>query len=204
MLLGVDVGGTFTDFALLKDGQLVIYKLPTTTKDQALAFLAGVRDLGAGRGARVVHGSTVATNALLERKGAVTALITTKGFRDVLEIGRQNRPQLYALVGHRPPPLVPAGLRFEVDERRDAQGNVLRALDTAEVGPLLAAMQERGVETIAVCLLFSFLNPAHEQAVRDAIIEKLKTPDVTTKTPDVSKTSGVWTGHLANARLRES
>src|SRR5512135_585789 len=104
MLLGVDVGGTFTDFALLKDGQLVTYKLPTTTKDQALAFLAGVRDLDVSQGARVVHGSTVATNALLERKGALTALITTKGFRDVLEIGRQNRPQLYALTGRRLPP----------------------------------------------------------------------------------------------------
>ena len=129
MLLGVDVGGTFTDFALLKDGQLVTYKLPTTTKDQALAFMAGVRDLGVVHGARVIHGSTVATNALLERSGAVTALITTKGFRDVLEIGRQNRPQLYALVGRRLPPLVPAALRYEVNERVDAQGALVQALD---------------------------------------------------------------------------
>jgi N-methylhydantoinase A len=193
MLLGVDIGGTFTDFALLKDGQLVTYKLPTTTKDQALAFLAGVRDLGVSQGARVVHGSTVATNALLERRGALTALITTKGFRDVLEIGRQNRPQLYALVGHRLPPLVAAELRYEVDERLDAAGNVLRPLDAADLGPIVTAMRERGVEAIAVCLLFSFLNPAHEQAVRDAILQ----PSKTSKTSEVSGTSEVSASHVS-------
>ncbi len=167
--LGVDVGGTFTDFALLKDGQLVTYKLPTTGKDQALAVLDGARRLGMGAGARVVHGSTVATNALLERKGALTALIATKGFADVLEIGRQNRPHLYALVDHRLPPLAPADLRYEVDERLDAEGHILRRLDPSALAPIVADMQARGVEAVAVCLLFSFLDPTHERALRDAL-----------------------------------
>lgn len=168
-LLGIDVGGTFTDFAMLHDGRLVTYKLPTTTADQALAFLAGMRDLGAGAGTRVMHGSTVATNALLERKGAVTALITTRGFADVLEIGRQNRPRLYALRGERQPPLAPAELRYEVDERVDAQGNVLRALNTDELAPIVADMAAKGVDAVAVCLLFSFLHPEHEHAIQRAL-----------------------------------
>lgn len=173
MLLGVDVGGTFTDFALLRDGRLQVYKLPTTAADQALAFLAGLRELGVEPGARVAHGSTVATNALLERKGGGTALITTAGFADVLEIGRQNRPQLYALEGRRPPPLVPALLRCEVAERVDAQGNVLIPLDLAQVRSLAAglAQYEPRIEALAVCLLFSFLHPQHEQQVRQAIAE---------------------------------
>lgn len=174
VLLGVDVGGTFTDFALLRDGQLVTYKLPTTAHDQALAFLQGMRELGVGVGARVVHGSTVATNALLERKGATTALITTAGFADVLEIGRQNRPQLYALVGRRQPPLAPAHLRYEVHERIDAFGHVIQPLDVAGLPAIAADMLRLGVESIAVCLLFSFLNPAHERAVGDALRQALE------------------------------
>ena len=169
MLLGVDVGGTFTDFALLDDGRIVTYKLPTTPADQANAFMAGLRDLGVGAGSRVVHGSTVATNALLERKGAVTALVATEGFGDVLEIGRQNRPQLYALVGRRPAPLAPAELRYEAGERIDATGAVLRPLDLSTVPDMAADMIARGVESIAICLLFSFLNPAHEQALASAL-----------------------------------
>lgn len=168
-LLGIDVGGTFTDFALLVDGRLTTYKLPTTPADQAQGFLDGMRALGIGAGARVIHGSTVATNALLERTGALTALITTKGFGDVLEIGRQNRPQLYALFGRRPPPLVPAALRYEVDERVDAQGNVLRALNAGELAPIIADMAGKGVSAVAVCLLFSFLHPEHEQAIARAL-----------------------------------
>ncbi len=170
MLLGVDVGGTFTDFALLHNGKLIVHKLPTTPRDQAIAFLQGMGELGVGAGASVVHGSTVATNALLERKGALTALITTKGFRDILEIGRQNRPQLYALVGRRSPPLVPAHLRYEVDERVDAAGAILRPLNPDEVAPLVGDMAAKGIEAVAVCLLFSFLNPEHERRVGQAIL----------------------------------
>ena len=190
LLLGVDIGGTFTDFALLKDGQIVTYKLPTTAQDQALAFLTGLRDLGIGRGARVFHGSTVATNALLERKGAVTALITTKGFRDVLEIGRQNRPQLYALVGRRLPPLVPARLRYEVDERIDAQGNILRSLAPAELDAMITDMLAQGVEAIAVCLLFSFLRPEHERVIGN-VIERYRRDDESHHTLHVSLSSDI-------------
>ncbi len=107
-VLGVDIGGTFTDFVLVEDGRITVYKRPTTPDDPSRALLAGVQDLNLSPHADVVHGSTIATNALLERRGARTALITTRGFADVLAIGRQDRPDLYALVPQKPEPLVPA------------------------------------------------------------------------------------------------
>ncbi len=170
MGLGVDIGGTFTDFVLIADGQLQVHKLPSTPDDHARAFLAGLDDLATTATAGpVVHGTTVATNALLERKGAKTALITTKGFKDVLEIGRQHRPDLYALEPRRTPPLVPADLRFEVAERVDYQGAVLTPLDSSGLPEIIAALRREGVESVAVCLLFSFLHPQHEQAIVAAI-----------------------------------
>ena len=123
-VVGVDVGGTFTDFAVLRDGRLEVYKLPSTPSDPSRGILQGVSDLSVGE-ASYVHGSTVATNALLERRGARTALVTTHGFEDVLEIGRQNRPDLYDLGVDRPPALVPAELRFGVSERMDQAGAVV-------------------------------------------------------------------------------
>ncbi|MCH8026288.1 MAG: hydantoinase/oxoprolinase family protein [Chloroflexi bacterium] len=172
-VLGVDVGGTFTDFLLWEDGRLAVYKRPSTPDDPARAVLLGLAEAAeqsdaAWRPEEVVHGSTVATNAVLERKGARTALITTKGFRDVLEIGRQTRPKLYDLEPRRPPPLVPAELRFEADERLDHHGEVLGTLSKREVEALLAKLRAKGVESLAVCFLFSFLNPRHERLVRDA------------------------------------
>src|SRR5690606_24714147 len=107
MLIGVDIGGTFTDLVLSADGRLQIHKLLSTPHNPAEAMLAGLQAIGAAPDARISHGSTVATNAILERKGAKTALITTQGFRDLLFIGRQNRPQLYALHSQLPPPLIP-------------------------------------------------------------------------------------------------
>ena len=166
-ILGVDVGGTFTDFFFWQDGRLSIYKRPSTPEDPSRAVILGLEETG-WRPAEVVHGSTVATNAVLERKGARTALVTTRGFRDVLAIGRQTRPRLYDLEPRRPPPIIPDDLRFEVDERLDFQGNVLRPLDPADVERVLDRVAEAGAESLAVCLLFSFQDPAHEEMVASA------------------------------------
>lgn len=168
--LGVDTGGTFTDFVWIdKHGRPHIHKQLSTPTDPSQAVLAGVAHLGIGETAAVVHGSTVATNALLERRGARTALITTKGFGDVLAIGRQNRPDIYALVPQKPLPLIPRELRFEVVERVTAQGEVLVALDPTTVEPLVQELAAADIESVAVCLLFSFLHPAHEQQIGELL-----------------------------------
>lgn len=164
--VGIDVGGTFTDFVLfdVNSQRLVYLKIPST-RPPDLGVLAGFHELSERLGIslgeieRVVHGSTVATNALLEHSWAKTALITTEGFRDVLEIGRQDRPKLYDWFADRPEPLVPRTLRFEVPERVDASGNVLRPLDEQRVSELAATLRGLGVEAVAVCFLFSYLNP---------------------------------------------
>lgn len=185
MRVGIDIGGTFTDFVLFDEsaGTFQTQKTLSTPHDPAeavLSQLSGVRGQGLGvsdshppaPGPRsptptlhIVHGSTVATNALLERKGAVTALVTTEGFRDVLEIGRQNRPDLYDLFSRRPPALVPAELRFEVSERVNYRGWVIHPLDPATLEPLIQQLQAAGVTSVAVSLLFSFLTPDHEKII---------------------------------------
>ena len=170
-VLGVDIGGTFTDFVLLQNGRIVVHKRLSTPDDPARALLAGVEHLNLSPKADVVHGSTIATNALLERRGARTALVTTRGFADVLEIGRQDRPDLYALVPQKPEPLVPARWRFEVDERVTASGEVLHRLNPESVEQIVQCIRAEGVESVAVCLLFSFLHPAHEQTLADALHE---------------------------------
>ncbi len=171
MILGVDIGGTFTDFVLVDErGQTRVRKRLTTPDDPSRALLAGIADLGLPPGdADVVHGSTIATNALLERKGARTALITTRGFADVLEIGRQTRPALYDLHPRKPEPLVPAKWRFEVTERVVSDGSVVTPLALDELDPIIERLLADDVESVAVCLLFSFLYPAHEQAIRDRL-----------------------------------
>jgi N-methylhydantoinase A len=170
MPIGVDIGGTFTDLVVLANGQLTIHKVPTTPDDHARGMLAGLEELaGAVTQGPVVHGATVATNALLERKGARTALVTTKGFRDVLEIGRQARPNLYDLEPQRPAPLVPRELRLEVDERVDHTGRVLRPLTAEAIDAVVAELRRLGAESVAVCLLFSFLHPEHEAAIADRL-----------------------------------
>ncbi len=168
-LLGVDIGGTFTDFVLFAGGQIVLHKRPTMPLDPAQAVLDGVAHLQLRADADVVHGSTIATNALLERRGARTALVTTRGFADVIEIGRQNRSDLYVLLPRKPEPLVPPALRFEVDERLGADGNVLVALNPADLPALADQLVEAGVESVAVCLLFSFLYPNHERQIGEAL-----------------------------------
>jgi N-methylhydantoinase A len=166
-ILGVDVGGTFTDFLFWQRGHLRVYKRPSTPDDPGRAVLLGLREMGAAP-REIVHGSTVATNALLERKGARTALLTTRGFKDTLVIGRQARPALYDLYPSRPAPLVPDHLRIELNERVTAEGEVLRPLDPAELEAAIDRICASGAESLAVSLLFSFLRPEHEQAAATA------------------------------------
>jgi N-methylhydantoinase A len=179
--LAVDIGGTFTDVVCQDEaGGLRYFKLPTTRKDESKAVLDAVRkierDWGVVPGAirRFVHGTTVATNAVLERRGATTGLITTRGFRDVLEIGRQMRHQMYdvILTPETPTFLAPGARRVEVDERIGAGGEVVAALDEDSVRAGVRALREQQVESIAVCLLFSFMNPAHEKRIRQIVEEE--------------------------------
>jgi N-methylhydantoinase A len=175
MFAGVDIGGTFTDLVLNVDGQLRIHKLLSTPHAPAEAMLDGLRAITDGALEtlrRVSHGSTVATNAILERKGARCALITTEGFRDLLLIGRQNRPVLYALQPTLPPPLIPREYCYEVPERLDHTGAVLTPLDLDSLDRVLDEIATQGVEAVAVCLLYSYVNPTHEQAIRDRILER--------------------------------
>ncbi len=169
-LVGVDVGGTFTDFVLLIDGQLEIFKAPTTPDDQSQAIVDGLQTLGI-QTADIVHGMTVATNALLERRGARTALLTTDGFADVLVIGRQNRPQIYALHQSRPPLLVDDAWRLEARERIDHTGRELVPLDEASVRAAALQMVAGGVESLAIVFLFSFANSAHERRAAELVRE---------------------------------
>ena len=170
ILVGVDTGGTFTDIVLLQEGNIRIHKVLSTPADPSSAILQGLAHLGVAQNLDVlVHGSTVATNAVLEHKGAVTGLITTAGFRDVLEIGRQTRPKLYAINVQKVPPLVPRSLRLEVNERLNERGEVLIELDEASLQTAIRTLQEAGVEAVAISLLFSFINPKHERIVTEAV-----------------------------------
>ena len=175
-MIGIDTGGTFTDVIRVDDdGSIRLIKIPSTPADPAQSFLAGVREIGEGDGRSddIVHGSTVGTNAVLERRGARTAVITTRGMADVIEIGRQARNDLYSLRVSRPVPLVPRELRFEIDERVTAEGDILKAPSEVELGALAELVTASGAETVAVAFLFSFLRPEHEQAVREALRRRL-------------------------------
>jgi N-methylhydantoinase A len=168
--VGVDVGGTFTDLVAAVDGELVTAKVPSVPGAEARGIAAALAAAGVEVGAVGVlaHGTTVATNALLERRGARTALVTTEGFRDVIEIARQDRASLYDLTVHKPAPLVPRELRFTVRERMGPDGVVV-PLDDASLQAAVVAVAAAEVEAVAVCLLFSFLRPEHERAVGDAL-----------------------------------
>ena len=172
--IGVDTGGTFTDFVFSAGGELRIFKLSSTPDDPSRAITDGLSRVAEETGVRVaalevVHGTTVGTNALLQRKGARTALVTTAGFEDVIEIGRQARPELYNLNAVKPPPLVPAELRFGVRERVTATGATLQILDDREVSNLVKELRRANCEAIAVSLLFSFVVPDHEQRIARAL-----------------------------------
>ncbi len=171
-VVGIDVGGTFTDIAVLRDGVLSVHKLPSTPADPSVGITAGVRDTGVDIAtADFIHGSTVATNALLEGKGGRTALITTMGFEDVLEIGRQNRADLYDLSMERPEPLAPWQLRFGLPERIDYTGTILDDLTPESIDALVELLGEADVDGVAVSFLFSFLNPAHEEILAERLAQ---------------------------------
>ena len=173
----MDVGGTFTDLVALGGGEIITAKVPSTPRDQSEGVMSSVRAAGveAADVLTFAHGMTVATNALLERRGARTALVTTEGFRDVLEISRQNRPSLYDLTLDRPTALVPRDLRFTVRERVGPEGEI-GPLDETSLARAAEALREAEVEAVAVCLLFSFLYPEHERRVGEALRGAL--PDV--------------------------
>jgi N-methylhydantoinase A len=165
-VVGVDTGGTFTDMVIVEEsGSIRVDKLPSFPSDPAQPVLEGLSSLPAGTSCRVVHGTTVATNALLEHNLAVTALITTCGFEDVLEIGRQNRPDLYQIHPQKPPALIPRRLRVGVEERVLHDGTIRIPLDRAQVKGVLEELDRKGVKAVAVCFLHSYANPVHEQIV---------------------------------------
>ena len=175
-----DIGGTFTDVAVLApDGRLATRKLPSTPNNYADAVITGVRDLLAELASpldaleELLHGCTVATNAILEGKGAPTALLTTQGFRDVLELRRVRVPNLYEPLYERPPPLVPRQHRFEIDERTGPRGEVLRNLDESGVRAAAELIRAAGIESVAVCYLHSYANPAHERRTGEILREML-------------------------------
>jgi N-methylhydantoinase A len=173
--LGVDVGGTFTDVVTVDAaGRVVTAKVPSTPRDSSIGVMDGWQVLAepAERVAVFAHGTTVATNALLERRGGRTALVTTAGFRDLIEIGRQDRASLYDLTRHRPPPLVPRDLRFVVRERM-GPGGVVTPLDAQSLAAAVDAVAAAEVDAVAVCLLFGFLYPEHEVAVGEALRARL-------------------------------
>ena len=175
--VGVDVGGTFTDFFAFEDGtgETFVHKTPSTPDAPAEAIASGLQAVCCARGialdrvARLAHGTTVATNALLQRRGGTVALVTTEGFRDLLEIGRQTRPHMYSLQEDHPAPVVPRERRFEVAERVLADGSVLRPLTQSAIDDAVDRVQASGADACAVCLLFGFLNPAHERALAAAL-----------------------------------
>jgi N-methylhydantoinase A len=169
-IVAVDTGGTFTDFVVLRNGSTIVHKRASTPANPAQAVLEGLTELlEPGEAFVLAHGSTVATNALLERRGACTAWITNLGFEDLIEIGRQARPQLYALVSHRPAPLVSAERRIGIGGRILKDGSEERSLDRDELRAL--ADKVRGVESVAIGLLHSYANTAHEDAVAESLAE---------------------------------
>ena len=172
--IGVDTGGTFTDFVFERDGRFTLFKLPSTPSDPSLAIRQGLERICTETGAQldrleVVHGTTVGTNALLQRRGARIALVTTHGFEDVLVIGRQARPELYNLSAIKPPPLVEDDLRLGVRERVVASGEVIEPLAESELDGLVQRLKVAGVDAVAISLLFSFLHPEHEERIAAAL-----------------------------------
>jgi N-methylhydantoinase A/oxoprolinase/acetone carboxylase beta subunit len=168
--IGIDTGGTFTDLVLFAPDGVVVHKVRSTPDDPSRAILAGIRQIaGEVAGADIVHGSTVATNAVLERKGSRVALVATAGFEDVLRIGRQTRRELYNIFVEDRRPLVEPGLTFTVAERVAADGAVLLELDEEEVERIADRLRQSGAEAVAVCLLHSYRNAVHEQRLADRL-----------------------------------
>src|SRR5271166_1642966 len=175
--IGVDIGGTFTDVVLVDEetGRIGVAKVTTTLRDVAEGVIDGIRQglaryrVGPADVSMLSHATTIVTNALLEKKGAKAGFVTTRGFRDVLELRRSSRADLYDLFQDAPSVLVPRRWRFEITERIDAQGEVVTPLDEGEIDKVIAAIRDAGLETVAVCFLFSFLNDTHERIVGERL-----------------------------------
>jgi len=178
--LGCDIGGTFTDFVLLNDrtGEMTINKCLTTPKDPSEAVEEGIKEMlkkissFVGQLEEVIHGTTLVINAIIERKGAKTGLITTRGFRDILEIGNEKRYDNYDIFAEYPEPLVPRPLRQEVDERILSDGRILKKLSPKDVKAVLSKLIDMGIESLAVCLMNSFENPVHELEIKDIVLKE--------------------------------
>src|SRR5580693_1577519 len=170
MRIGIDAGGTFTDFIISHDnGAVETFKLRSNPRSPASVILAGLAQATGGRRAEVIHGSTVATNALLERKGARTALVTTAGFEDVIHIGRQNRAELYNLTPLLRSPIIPRSMCFGVHERAYFDGAISQSPTAAELARLKTRLRRARVQSIAICFLHAYRNPANEKLVAAAL-----------------------------------
>jgi N-methylhydantoinase A len=207
IIIGVDTGGTFTDF-LYKDGdKWGVLKRLSTPGDPAEAVLKGLEQIADGRAKHIVHGSTVATNAILERKGVKTALITNNGFEDIIEIGRQNRSRLYDLTFKKEPHIVPKEMRFGIKERTLCTGEVIEDLDMKEAEEIALKVKGGNAESVAVCLLFSYLNPSHEKTI-GKLLEKLNIPvslshEILSEFREFERTSTTLVNAYVSPKMRE-
>jgi N-methylhydantoinase A len=172
--LGIDTGGTFTDVVLFDEADQKVYvtKTPSTPSNPALAVINGIDKITRIRGINpenidfLVHGTTVATNALLEYKGIETALLLTEGFKDILSIARQARPKLFDWFAKRPDPLVPRRSRYEISERVSSNGEIIKTLDRDQIKAIAIELRERNMRSIAVCLLHPYANRSHEREIK--------------------------------------
>ena len=209
-VLAVDIGGTFTDIILLGDGVRRSRKISSTPPHFEQAIMKGMADLlkeseiDHGDIGRIAHGTTVASNAVLEQRGARTALITTTGFRDVLEIARLRRPSLFDIGFEKPKPLAPRELRFEIDERINSDGEVLRRPDLQAIDTLAGTVADSDVESLAICFLNSYRNPANEELVAERLANLLPETHITTSSeilPEVKEFERFSTA-VVNAYIR--
>ena len=208
--IAVDIGGTFTDVVLERGGELTSIKVLTTPQAPEAGVLEGVEAILRESGvsvaeiALVIHGTTLATNALIERKGAKTGLVTTEGYRDSVEIAYEHRFDQYDVYMERPPPLAPRNWRFTVPERVAADGSVLLDLDEAALEALIPELREAGFEALAVCFLHSYMNPDHEQRTRDILAAALPGVSITLSSdvcPEIREYDRMSTA-LANAYVQ--
>jgi N-methylhydantoinase A len=179
-MIGVDVGGTFTDFSVFhqESGRLIHFKHSSSNEDSSLAIVDGILQVLQSEGSNtsevcyLAHGTTVSTNALIEKKGANVGLITTEGFHDIMEIGTQKRPNMYDTLVQKPQPLIQTGMNKGVSERIKSDGSIYKTLDEDKTRKLVQYFKKNGVNSIAVCTLFSFINPIHEQRIKEIILEE--------------------------------
>ena len=203
--VGVDIGGTFTDFALLSEDGVVLEKTLSTPEDHSVAVMQGLEKLAAregvsledflGRVEALVHGTTVADNTLIEMNGAATGLLTTEGFRDELELRRGYKEDIWDVRLEEPPAIVPRRRRLTVPERVLADGSVMTPLDEDAAREAIRRLARQGVESVAISTLFSFINPAHERRLEELVAEGLPDVDISTshrvlpKAPEFERTS---------------